>query len=98
MPPPPSADLAGKPYFTAALGAYAFGLGTTFAANYLTKAGQPALVYIVPSLLLASLATAAARGEVDALLSYRSSRAEAATAGLAARGSDEKSTLEDERR
>ena len=92
-PLPPSGDLAGKPYFTAALGAYAFGLGVTFAANYLTKAGQPALVYIVPSLLLASLATAAARGEVEALLAYRSSRAEgalAATAALPAAAREEK--------
>ena len=79
-PPASSAPMARggferMPYFTSAIGAYVVGLGTTFAANYFTKSGQPALVYIVPSLLLAALATAASRGEVEALLGYKSARA-----------------------
>ena len=70
------------PYFRASLGGYAVGLLTTFAANYLTKSGQPALVYIVPSLLLAAIATAFTRGEVEALLAFQSSRAAVAQAEL----------------
>ena len=65
----------GLPYFYAGLGAYAVGLCTTFVANYVTKAGQPALVYIVPSLLLAAGANALARGELQPLLQYKSTRA-----------------------
>ena len=65
-------------YFYAGVGAYAAGLAATFVANYVTKAGQPALVYIVPSLLLTAVATAASRGELPQLLAYKSQRAEAA--------------------
>jgi len=65
-------------YFYTGVAAYAAGLAATFVANYVTKAGQPALVYIVPSLLLAALATAARRGELPQLLAYTSQRAEAA--------------------
>ena len=70
------------PYFQASLSGYAFGLVTTFAANYLTKSGQPALVYIVPSLLLAAIATAFSRGEVEELFAFQSSRAAIAQAQL----------------
>ena len=64
-----------SPYFTAGMVGYAVGLLSTFAANTLTKSGQPALVYIVPSLLIASAGTAAQRGELDELLSFKSPRA-----------------------
>ena len=53
------------PYCTAGLVAYAVGLGGTFVANSVTGSGQPALFYIVPSLLVASLGTAAVRGELE---------------------------------
>ena len=36
------------PYFTAGMLGYAAGLLATFAANTISGAGQPALVYIVP--------------------------------------------------
>ena len=75
---PPSGGFDGMPYFTSAVGAYAIGLGATFGANYLTKSGQPALVYIVPSLLLTALATAYSKGELAELFTYRSARAAAA--------------------
>ena len=68
------------PYFYNGLGGYAAGLLVTFAANYLTQSGQPALVYIVPSLLLTAAATAASRGELQPLLRYTSARAAAAKA------------------
>ena len=61
-------------YFQVGLGAYAAGLLGTFAANYLTKSGQPALVYIVPSLLLSAVATAASRGELPSLLEGQQAR------------------------
>eukprot|EP00316_Scyphosphaera_apsteinii_P011971 CAMPEP_0119315888 /NCGR_PEP_ID=MMETSP1333-20130426/37576_1 /TAXON_ID=418940 /ORGANISM="Scyphosphaera apsteinii, Strain RCC1455" /LENGTH=411 /DNA_ID=CAMNT_0007321383 /DNA_START=187 /DNA_END=1422 /DNA_ORIENTATION=+ len=67
-----------SPYFYAGLGGYTFGLLATFVANYITNAGQPALVYIVPSLLIAAGATGLAQGELKELLEYRSKRAAAA--------------------
>lgn len=76
--PTAESDAPGLPYFHAGLSAYAVGLCTTFVANYVTKAGQPALVYIVPSLLLATGANAFARGELQPLLEYKSTRAAAA--------------------
>ena len=69
------------------LAAYAAGLAATFGANYFTKAGQPALVYIVPALLLTAGVKAVARGELGELLGYKSARA-AAAAAVAAAGND----------
>jgi len=77
-------------YFDTALRAYALGLATTFVANYVSKAGQPALVYIVPSLLIATLGTAALRDELPLLLGYTSTRAEAAKRELEAWKADRK--------
>ena len=59
-------------------------------ANYVTKSGQPALVYIVPSLLAAALGTAAVRGELPLLLGYKSTRAAAAAAEREARMAEER--------
>ena len=65
------AVLAGpRTYFTAALASYAAGLGGAFAANALTHAGQPALVYIVPAMLLGVGWQALARREVGRVLEY----------------------------
>jgi minor histocompatibility antigen H13 len=63
------------PYFAAGLVGYAVGLGATFVVLYSTGKGQPALFYIVPSLLAASLGTAFYRDEVSDLWSYRGARA-----------------------
>jgi len=70
----------GRPYFRNTVAAYAAGIGLTFFANYYTNAGQPALVYIVPALLGAAVATAASRGELGELLAFRSTRAAEADA------------------
>ncbi len=59
------------PYFNAAISAYGVGLLTCFGANTLTKAPQPALIYIVPALLLSSFITAGVRGELPTLLKFR---------------------------
>lgn len=74
---------AANPYFYTGIAAYGAGLLSCFAANYLTKAGQPALVYIVPSLLLAVCGLASSRGELEALRAYESPRAAAATEAMA---------------
>lgn len=66
---------ATTPYFTNGMISYAIGLGATFFVLYSTGQGQPALFYIVPSLLLASVATAASRNEVSKLWSYKGARA-----------------------
>ncbi|XP_037019528.2 signal peptide peptidase-like 2C [Artibeus jamaicensis] len=51
-------------YFMACTVAYAVGLLVTFAAMVLMKMGQPALLYLVSSTLLTSLAVAACRQEL----------------------------------
>ncbi|OEU21469.1 Peptidase_A22B-domain-containing protein [Fragilariopsis cylindrus CCMP1102] len=69
---------AQTPYFTNGLVGYAVGLSTTFIVLYSTGQGQPALFYIVPSLLITSLGTAASRNEVSELWSYEGARARGA--------------------
>lgn len=66
---------AQTPYFRNGMVGYAFGLGATFFVLYSTGNGQPALFYIVPSLLVASLGTAVYRDEVSELWSYEGARA-----------------------
>eukprot|EP00908_Phaeocystis_cordata_P003296 Transcript_13588.p1 GENE.Transcript_13588~~Transcript_13588.p1 ORF type:complete len:270 (-),score=108.18 Transcript_13588:22-831(-) len=77
--------LYSSPYFTSGMVGYTAGLLGAFVANAVTKAGQPALVYIVPSLLLASAGTAVVRGELDELLQFKSPRAARAKEQLEAR-------------
>lgn len=59
-----------KPYFYATLVAYTLGLFLTVGIMYFFKHAQPALLYLVPCCLLASLGMGYARGEVKALFSY----------------------------
>eukprot|EP00198_Chlamydomonas_reinhardtii_P000945 XP_001690280.1 signal peptide peptidase-like protein [Chlamydomonas reinhardtii] len=59
-----------RTYFTPVMVSYVFGLALAFVANDITKLGQPALLYIVPSTLGAVLLTALTRGEVGRLWSY----------------------------
>ena len=59
-----------SPYFTSALAAYGFGLGLTFVANEVTKAGQPALFYLVPCVIGSALLTAALRSELGVLFDF----------------------------
>lgn len=60
-----------KPYFNAALLAYAGALALTVYVMVAFDAAQPALLYIVPAVLLATAAVATARGEWSALFAYR---------------------------
>jgi minor histocompatibility antigen H13 len=54
-------------YFQTVFWAYVAGLGTTIGVMNYFKAAQPALLYIVPAILLAVLGHAALRGEVAKL-------------------------------
>ncbi|KAG2447563.1 hypothetical protein HYH02_007487 [Chlamydomonas schloesseri] len=68
--PVSEAVLYQRTYFTPVMVSYVFGLALAFVANDITKLGQPALLYIVPSTLGAVLLTALTRGEVGRLWSY----------------------------
>jgi len=46
---------------------YGFGLGITFVALILMKEGQPALLYLAPSVLIACTLVGYIRGELKAL-------------------------------
>jgi len=46
---------------------YTIGLTIAFAANEITKAGQPALLYLVPTAISSMLITASRNGELAAL-------------------------------
>jgi minor histocompatibility antigen H13 len=59
-----------KPYFHTTLFAYAMGLVLTVGVMYFFEAAQPALLYLVPCCLLASLSVGMARGELGLLFAY----------------------------
>jgi minor histocompatibility antigen H13 len=59
-----------KPLYHATLGAYAAGLGLTLVVMHASGAAQPALLYLVPAVLLAAAAAATATGQWAALLAY----------------------------
>ncbi|KAG6550260.1 hypothetical protein Mapa_008220 [Marchantia paleacea] len=60
-----------KTYFVTCLASYIFGLTVTVVANTVSGAAQPALLYLVPSLLLGVFAVAAFRSEASLLLDYK---------------------------
>ncbi|KAL3699260.1 hypothetical protein R1sor_017282 [Riccia sorocarpa] len=60
-----------KTYFITCLASYVFGLTVTVVANTVSGAAQPALLYLVPSLLLGVFAVAAFRSEASLLLDYK---------------------------
>jgi len=59
-----------KPYFYTTLAAYALGLVLTVGVMYFFEAAQPALLYLVPCCLIASLSVGMARGELGVLFTY----------------------------
>jgi len=69
--------LTHQPYFRTNLIAYELGLVATVGVMHVFDAAQPALLYLVPACLGASLATAAYRGELSKLLNYSAAKAEA---------------------
>jgi len=67
-------ELKKQPYFFGSIAAYTVGLGLTFAANKVTGNGQPALFFLVPSLLSSSLLVAAARQEISQLFQFNTKK------------------------
>ena len=61
--------LGSTPYF-APTSPHVVGLGVTIGVMHFFDAAQPALLYLVPACIGASLLTAAARGEVQTLLNF----------------------------
>ncbi len=59
-----------KPYFTVAMVFYVAGLLVTMAVMHVSKAAQPALLYLSPAGILAVLLTGLARGELKSLLAF----------------------------
>ncbi len=59
-----------KTYFNATMISYVIGLAVTVIVMYAFKAAQPALLYLVPAILIGSMGTALVRGELKELLSY----------------------------
>lgn len=59
-----------RPYFNAGVLSYTLGLAVTSVVMHTFESAQPALLYLVPAVLLTSLAQAAGRGELRALLAY----------------------------
>lgn len=57
-------------YFNAATIAYALGLSICFAVNEITKAGQPALLYLDPLIVGSAFAVAAANGQIKELWDF----------------------------
>jgi minor histocompatibility antigen H13 len=60
----------GKPYFWATYIAYLLGLLFTIVVMHTFKAAQPALLYLVPAVLLTPITLALVRGELKQLFAY----------------------------
>ncbi|KAJ1445069.1 signal peptide peptidase-domain-containing protein [Pelagophyceae sp. CCMP2097] len=71
------------PYFRAGMAGYVLGLATTLAVMYKFDAAQPALLYLVPAVLGASLLVAAKRNEVRLLLAFEEDESAGAAAAKA---------------
>jgi len=67
---PTAAVLSQRTYFVPVMVAYVGGLLAAFAANSITGLGQPALLYIVPSVLGAVVVLGATREELRALWAF----------------------------
>ncbi|KAL7439137.1 hypothetical protein ACHAXH_005309 [Discostella pseudostelligera] len=66
-------------YFNVATGAYAFGLLACFGANEIYHNGQPALLYLDPSLIGSTLACAAVNNQVPLLWDFKEEEEDADT-------------------
>lgn len=84
-------NLASQPYFYCNFVAYVLGLVMTVGVMHFFDAAQPALLYLVPACIGASLLTALCRGELKLLLNYSEEKPkdDAQTAESVASGSDE---------
>lgn len=68
-----NAENVNKKFFITALVSYALGLTAATAANQITRAGQPALLYLIPAMILGSCMTATLDDELKLteLLAFR---------------------------
>ncbi|CAM9358402.1 unnamed protein product [Chrysoparadoxa australica] len=57
-------------YFEASIAGYAAGLAVCFYANWVTGAGQPALLFLCPSLVASAILVGLNNGEVQRVLSF----------------------------
>ena len=69
-PPSPSPGSFPKPYFYASIVGYIFGLNTTFGVLAFSGHAQPALLYLVPGVLIAIWGLAAIKGDVKEMWEY----------------------------
>lgn len=60
-----------KTYFSACIASYIFGLALTVVANGVSKAAQPALLYLVPSQLISIFFVSLRRSEFGLLFNYK---------------------------
>nr|ABK24340.1 unknown [Picea sitchensis] len=60
-----------KTYFSTCIASYIFGLALTVVANGVSKAAQPALLYLVPSQLISIFLVSLKRSEIDLLFDYK---------------------------
>jgi len=68
--------LPNTPYFATNMIAYTAGLAVTVGIMHFFDAAQPALLYLVPACIGASMLTAGVRGEVQALLNFSEEKKE----------------------
>jgi minor histocompatibility antigen H13 len=68
-----------KPYFNAVFAAYAIGLLTTITVMHVFQAGQPALLYLSPACISATLATAWYKNDLREMWVYKEITPDSAT-------------------
>ena len=66
--------MGGRAMFAATMRGYVVGLAVAIAINRVTGTGQPALVYLVPTLLGVVAYVALGRGEADRVLAFEDER------------------------
>jgi len=67
-------SLSGRAFFATSIQAYLIGLLVAISVNFVTREGQPALVYLVPITLGAVLNTARTRDELDRFFAFTDER------------------------
>ncbi|KAF2404312.1 hypothetical protein EJ06DRAFT_196450 [Trichodelitschia bisporula] len=70
LPTPLRTGSFSKTYFTASVVGYVLGMTVTTAVMHIYKHGQPALLYLVPTVLIAIWGTALVRGEIGIIWKF----------------------------
>lgn len=90
----PSTEFA-KPYFHSSLAGYLVGLITTIIAMHITKHGQPALLYLVPCVLLSLIFTALLRKETKTMWEFSEAIEEEAELALTQKAKEASEIVEE---